>query len=494
MNFIKVILWNQEIGRLAWDKRKNFSYFIYNPDIVEDIPDFAPLLAPKAMRKALKPIYGDSRGIYHRLPPFLADSLPDYWGSLLFNKWITQNKIPKSAVTPLYRLTFMGKRGMGAFEFEPVAEELNKVETIDVQSLYELAERIFDDRFCSSIPAGEELTMQSLLQVGTSAGGRQKKAIIAINCTTGEIRSGQIAGMKGYEYFILKFGDDKFPLSEIEMTYYAMATEAGINMDESRLLPIEGINHFLTNRFDRKGGKKILIQTLAAINPDALNYEDLFATCRLLQLSDKEISQLYRRLVFNVLANNTDDHIKNFSFQLEEGGRWQLAPAYDVTFIFNSTGTGPNNEHVFSLGGKLSDITKDDLISFARKNDIKNPLRIIEEIAAVLKNFPIYAERYGIWQPYRAIIKKRIDDNLQDFGYLERADDAGPLKDSEGREISDFEISINTKGIFVVSAMIDGVRRRRFIRPNMPEYSELQKMDIYNLSPDVKLSLIGDFS
>ena len=358
MNFIKVILWGEEIGRLAWDHRKNIAYFIYNAAIIDRIPDIAPLISPKALRKALRPVYGDSRGIYHNLPPFLADSLPDYWGSLLFSKWIEDKKIPRSNITPLHRLTFMGKRGMGAFEFEPAEEELNKPGFIDIKALYELSVKIFEERYNSTVPEGEDITMHSLLQVGTSAGGRQKKAIIAINRETGEIRSGQIAGLEGYNYFILKFGDEKIPISEIEMSYFRMATDADITMEESRLLPLDGVNHFLTRRFDRKNGKKIMMQTLAAINPDALNYEDLFDTCRFLKLTETELTQLYRRLVFNVLANNTDDHIKNFSFLLEEGERWKLSPAYDLTFIFNATGTAPNDQHVFSVGGKLTRITK----------------------------------------------------------------------------------------------------------------------------------------
>ena len=492
MNFIKIILWGNEVGRLVWDKRKNISYFIFNNSIIDQIPDIAPILAPKASRSALKPIYGDTRGIYHKLPPFLADSLPDYWGSLLFSKWVEENKIPKNIVTPLYRLTFMGKRAMGAFEFEPAADELSKVRPVDVKSLYDLSVKVFEDRFSTSITYNDDLTMQSLLQVGTSAGGRQKKAIIAINRETGEIRSGQIGGLKEHDYYILKFGDKSFPLAEIEMAYHDMAVSAGILMEESRLLPVEGVNHFITKRFDRKEGKKILLQTLAAIYPDAMSYEDLFYTCRQLGLTNGEITQLYRRLVFNVIANNTDDHIKNFSFLLEPEGRWELSPAYDMTFIFNSTVTAPDDEHVFSLRGKLRDITKEDLIEFAKQNDIKNPRKIIDEVAESLGKFSEYAEKYGIWQPYRAIIRKRVNDNLRKFDYLKDdiETDAVVLRDEAGREISDFRIFLNTRGIYVVEAIIDGQRRRRFIRKNMKEFNELQSKDVYGLTDKEKIRLV----
>lgn len=489
MKFIKVKLWGKEIGSLGWDKRKNLSYFIYNPDGIEDMPDIAPLLAPKAFRKALKPIYGDSRPIYHRLPPFLADSLPDYWGSLLFEKWIEEKKISRNMLTPLDRLVFMGKRGMGAFEYEPAAEELNKTQSIDIKSLFDLSVKIFEDRYKASIPGGEDLTLHALLQVGTSAGGRQKKAILAINSVTGEIRSGQIDGLEGYDYCILKFGDAAIPISEIEMTYYEMATVAGIKMEESRILSIDGIRHFLTKRFDRKGNKKILMQTLAAINPDALSYEDLFATCRSLNLTAAEMQQLYRRMVFNVLANNTDDHIKNFSFLLEEGGRWTLSPAYDITFILNSTWTGPNLEHVFSIGGKRTDITKEDLLDFAVYQGVRNPEAIIEEVVKGVSMFSELAKKNEIPQPFLGMINRRIQEKLQDFGYVEVPPQQESLVDDRGRQIEGFRISINSKGIYVVEAHIDGVRKRRFIRPGSKEYEILHNKDIYSLDANTITTL-----
>ena len=205
---------------------------------------------------------------------------------------------------------FIGKRGMGALEYEPYAADLAHTRSIDIKSLYDISLKILEDRENTVLTANEELTLQTLLAVGTSAGGRQMKAIIAINNKTGEIRSGQTDGLEGYEYYILKFGDKSMPIAEIETAYYEMAVAAGIEMEECRLLPIDGINHFLTKRFDRKNSKKIHVQTLAAINPEARNYEDLVATCRELSISESDIEQLFARMVFNVMANNTDDHNK----------------------------------------------------------------------------------------------------------------------------------------------------------------------------------------
>lgn len=491
MRFLKVNLWGKEIGRLAWDSSKRRTYFIYNPEQMNEIPDIAPLLSSAKSRNILCPIYGDDRLMYQGLPPFIADSLPDSWGNTLFDKWIKANKIPRNKVTPLYKLMFIGTRGMGALEFEPCAENLTHTRTIDIKSLYDISLKILEDRDNLILNTNEELTLQALLAVGTSAGGRQMKAIVAINNETGEIRSGQTNGLKGYDYHILKFGNKSMPTAEIEVAYYKMAVAAGIDMEQCRLLPVEGINHFLTRRFDRADGKKIHMQTLAAINPEAHSYEDLIATCRELSISESQVEQIFTRMVFNVLANNTDDHNKNFSFLLEKNGNWRLAPAYDMTFIFNLNGTGPNIERRLSIGGKTSEITKTDLIDFAKQNDIKNATAIINHVADSVKKFDKYAEICNISQPWRGIILKTITNNLSAFGYIDMKDNMPPsFCDNHGRVIEKFSISINSKGHYDVSVIIDGNRQRRFIRPSMILYSELSKQDIFKLSVNEKIRLI----
>lgn len=490
MKYLKVNLWGKEIGRLVWDYIARRTYFMYNPEQKDRIPDIAPLLSPAKKRNILLPIYGDDRPLYQGLPPFIADSLPDSWGNTLFDKWVKDNKIPRNKVTPLYKLTFIGTRGMGALEYEPEAAELTHTRAIDVKSLYDIS-LILEDRDNVVLNVNEELTLQALLAVGTSAGGRQMKAIIAINDETGEIRSGQTYGLEGFDYYILKFGDKSMPIAEIETVYYDMAIAAGIEMEECRLLTVDGINHFLTKRFDRKAGKKIHVQTLAAINPEARSYEDLVATCRELSISETEIEHLFARMVFNVMANNTDDHNKNFSFLLEERGRWRMAPAYDVTFIFNTNGTGPNIERRLSLGGKTSDISKSDLLDFAKQNDIKNANAIINRVAGAIGNFSEYADHYGISQPWRSIIRKTLNDNLTSFGYIEPDKDTeAALVDKFGRAIADFSVSVNSKGHYEVVATINGQRKRRFVRPNMSLYSDLTNLDIYNLPADDKIRLI----
>ncbi len=491
MKYLKVKLWGKEIGRLAWEASTRRTYFMYNSKAGNDIPDIAPLLYPVGTRNPMLPIYGDDRPMYQGLPPFIADSLPDSWGNTLFDRWVKENRIPRNKVTPLYKLMFIGTRGMGALEFEPCAEDLAHTRPVDIKSLYEMSLRILEERDDTVINGNDKLTLQALLAVGTSAGGRQMKAIIALNEETGVIRSGQTTASEDFDYYILKFGDSSMPASQIEMAYHDMAVAAGINMEECRLLDIDGTTHFLTKRFDRKNGRKILTQTLAAIYPEARSYEDLVAVCRALSLGEGETEEMFIRMVFNVIANNTDDHNKNFSFLLEENGKWCLAPAYDVTFIFNTNGTGPNRNRRLSLGGKTTDIVKSDLLDFARQLNIKNASTIIDRVANSIEYFSEYADKYNITQPWRGIIQKTLNDNLAAYGYKEDGNDYHqPMSDKYGRTITDFFISVNSKGHYDVMALIDGNRRRRFIRSDMELFSKLYTQDIFNLPINTRLRLI----
>lgn len=488
MKFLKVKLWGKEIGRLVWEANTRRTYFTYAAG--GDIPDIAPLLSPAATRNQHLPISGDERPLYQGLPPFIADSLPDAWGNTLFEQWVRKNKIPRNQVTPLYKLMFIGKRGMGALEYEPCASVLNHTQAIDIKSLYATALKVLNDREDIVLNMDEELTLQSLLAVGTSPGGRQMKAVIAINRQNGEIRSGQTDALGGYDYYLLKFGNKSMPIAEIETAYYHMATDAGVMMEECRLFSVEGINHFLARRFDRRDGKKLHMQTLAAINPEARSYEELIATCRELSLPESEIERVFVLMVFNVMANNTDDHNKNFSFLLDEGGRWRMAPAYDMTFIFNPNGTGPNIERRMSIGGKTSEIAKEDLLEFAARNGIKNVNAIMKRVAEAVSHFGEYAESCHITQPWRSIIRKTLDDNLAVFGYKSVppvADDA--FHDRYGRSVSDFAVTVNAKGHYRISVNIDGNRRQRFVRPGMPSYAELSQQDIYSLATSFKTRL-----
>ena len=359
---LKVILWGEEVGRLAWEDKRRCSYFTYNANFIKKGLNISPLVAPTEETRALIPIWGEKSKIYQKLPAFVADSLPDSWGNQLFDLWRQQNHLSNSEINPLDKLSFIGKRGMGALEFKPEFTHKLKGGKINMTSLVNLASRVYKEREKARILPEESITMQSLLTVGTSAGGRQPKAILAINRKTGEIRSGQISGLKGYDYCLLKFGDSQYSSAELEMTYYELATKAGIRMMPSKLYTVDGNNHFITKRFDRDGEKKLHTQTLAAISPEAESYEQLIQVCRKLQLPEADCQEVFRRMVFNILANNTDDHNKNFSFIMTEDGKWRLSPAYDMTYIIDAGGFLPQEDHCLYIRAKLRNFTKEDVL------------------------------------------------------------------------------------------------------------------------------------
>ena len=415
-SLLKVLLWGEEVGRLAWDERRRLAYFMYNPEWIKRGLNISPLVAPIGGARGLAPVWGEDAKLYQKLPAFVADSLPDAWGNQLFDLWRQQNRLANADITPLDKLSFIGKRGMGALEFLPEYALDRQARKIDLKSLTDLAERIYTEREQARILPDESLTMQSLLTVGTSAGGRQPKAIIAINKQTGEIRSGQVSGLKGFDYYLLKFGNSQYSSAELEMAYYELATMAGIRMMPSDLYGIDGNNHFITKRFDREGERKIHTQTLAAINPDADSYEMLIAVCRKLHLPDSDCQEVYRRMVFNILANNTDDHNKNFSFLMNEDGSWRLAPAYDVTYIFDNGGFLPNEDHCLYIRAKLRNVTREDAIQFARDNGIRRPDAIIREVADSLKHFREIATKYGVSEQWKGRVETTIIDYLKAWG------------------------------------------------------------------------------
>ncbi len=413
---LKVILWGEEIGRLAWDERRRLAYFMYNPEWIKRGLNISPLVAPIDGARSLTPVWGEDARIYQKLPAFVADSLPDAWGNQLFDLWRQQNHLANADITPLDKLSFIGKRGMGALEFQPEYAREQKAQKIDMKSLADLAERIYTEREQARIMPDESITMQSLLTVGTSAGGRQPKAIIAINRKTGEIRSGQISGLKNYDYCLLKFGNTQYSSAELEMAYYELATMAGIRMMPSELYTVDGNNHFITKRFDRDGERKIYTQTLAAISPDTDSYEQLIAVCRKLHLPESDCQEVFRRMVFNILANNTDDHNKNFSFIMEEDGSWRLSPAYDITYIIDNGGFLPNEDHCLYIRAKLRGITREDAIQFARDNGIRRPDAIIRDVAASLKQFRSIATKYGVSDEWTGRVETTIIGHLKAWG------------------------------------------------------------------------------
>ena len=478
-----VILWGEEIGRLAWDEHRHLSYFIYNPDFIKKGLNISPLVAPIDGVRALAPVWGEDAKIYQKLPAFVADSLPDAWGNQLFDLWRQQNHLANADITPLDKLSFIGKRGMGALEFEPELSRERKATKIDMKSLADLAMRIYTERENARLLPNESITMQSLLTIGTSAGGRQPKAIIAINHKNGEIRSGQISGLKDFDYYLLKFGNSQYSSAELEMTYYELATTAGIQMMPSHLYIVDGNNHFITKRFDRDGERKVYTQTLAAINPEADSYGQLIDTCRKLHLPESDCQEVFRRMVFNILANNTDDHNKNFSFIMREDDSWRLSPAYDITYIIDSGGFLPNEDHCMYVRAKLRNITRDDAIQFARENGIRRPDAIIRDVVTSLKQFRTIANKYGVSEQWTGRVEATIIDHLKSWGMWEEA--SVPSEQIiNGHTVSNIRIEQAYKGNFHLLATIDGQERKFVIGRNKEEFILIEKTGIANLSDE----------
>ena len=489
---LRVLLWDEEIGRLAWDERRRLSYFTYNPEFVHKGLNVSPLVAPVDGVRAQAPVWGEDAKIYQKLPAFVADSLPDAWGNQLFDLWRQQNHLANADITPLDKLSFIGKRGMGALEFLPELTRDRRAEKIDMKSLADLAERIFTERENARILPEESITMQSLLTVGTSAGGRQPKAIIAINKETGEIRSGQIAGLDGYDYYLLKFGNSHYCSAELEMTYYELATTAGITMMPSELYSVDGNNHFMTKRFDRDGEKKLHTQTLAAMYPDADSYEQLISVCRKLHLPEADCQEVFRRMVFNILSNNTDDHNKNFSFIMQRDGSWQLAPAYDITYIIDGGGYLPNEDHCLYIRAKLHGVTYEDVVQFARDNGIRRPDAIIRDVVEALSQFRSFATKNGVREEWIGRVETTIIDHLKAWGLWEGESQTSNMT-VNGYVVTDFHLEQQFKGNYLLLATIDGKELKFIIRKGTPEHDLLTKTGLANITDEIKQELVVRF-
>lgn len=416
-NIIQVQLWDKNVGLLSWDDNKGCSVFQFDKDFMLYGWNIAPLIAPLDSAYVQKsfPMSGNKEKLYGGLPEFIADSLPDYWGNIVFQKWMEANHLQPKSVNAVDRLSFIGKRAMGALEFQPAHIQEDASINIELSSLYELANRLFLDRQDVNIDMSNNLIMEDLYKVGTSAGGQRPKAIIGMDEDTGIIRSGQADLPPNFNHYILKFDTskrDELPTTKVEMAYYLMAKDAGINIMPSKLVEIEGTKNFMTQRFDRQNGKKIHTQTLAAMSSFADAYEDLFVVGRKLNLSSDEQSQQYRRMVFNVIAENVDDHTKNFSFIMQPNGEWHISPAYDIVFSADPDSHFYRN-HELTILSKRKNITKQDLLLFAQRQDIKNAASIIDEVTEVVMNFKAYAEKVEIDDYWIKKIMRVIEENYQ---------------------------------------------------------------------------------
>lgn len=418
-----VFIWGTRVGAVAWDDERELGFFEYDPAFLRAPVELAPLMMPRA-----KTIYSFpelSRQSYKGLPGMLADALPDKFGNLLIDRWLEQQGRDRSSFSPVERLCYMGERGMGALEFRPAIKRLQASQPLEIAELAALANRVLSAKSGLHEQLSDDLSDQRsalghILAVGTSAGGARAKAVIAWNATTGEVRSGQVAVEKGFEHWLLKFDgiaenadkelNDPQGFGRIEYAYYLMATAAEIEMSESRLLEEGGRAHFMTRRFDRRDGDKLHMQSLCAIAHYDFNiaggysYEQALQVIKRLKVDNEQaaLEQQYRRMVFNVVARNQDDHTKNIAFLMDRQGRWQLAPAFDVIYSYNPRGAW-TSRHQMTANEKRDDFVLDDLLAVAAHANIKTvrAKKIIAQIVDVVSQWSDFAMQAGVFAEWR---------------------------------------------------------------------------------------------
>ncbi len=427
-----VRIWGELFGAVRWDDRQQMVFFQFAPNAINRNWNLSPIKMPisEGSRICSFPELRASRNsassTFNGLPGLLADALPDRYGNQLIKAWLVKQGRSEESMNPVEKLCFIGSRAMGALEFEPAQMNADmRSFSIEIGSLIDIAKKVLYEReaFTTNLFADENKAVQDLLKIGTSAGGARPKAVIAYNTKTGEVRSGQGNVPKGFEHWLIKLdgvSNDQFGESSgwgrVEYAYYLMAKDCNIEMSESYLFEENDRAHFLTKRFDREGNEKIHTQTLCGLQHYDFNdmfsfsYEQVFQTMRQLYLTYPEAEQMFRRMVFNVLATNYDDHTKNFSFLMKKDERWRLAPAYDLCFSYDETNHWVSQQ-TLSINGKRLGIDMKDLLTIANANSIKKGESIIREMNEVIKSWKLYAGRAGV----RADLTRRIQDNLNVF-------------------------------------------------------------------------------
>ncbi|MBT7310953.1 type II toxin-antitoxin system HipA family toxin [bacterium] len=406
----EVKLWGKTIGAVALEPDSRIATFEYMPEFVDSGIELSPLVMPLSRKVYSFPYLPVET--FAGLPGLLSDSLPDKFGSKLIDQWLaTQHRSPDS-MDIIERLCYTGSRGMGALEYYPSIGFKAKTSTrIQVDKLVELASEILTKR--TSVQ-GNAKSMEDILRVGTSAGGARAKALIAWNRTTNEVRSGQIEAGTDFEYWLLKLDgvsgnrdnelNDPQGYGSIEYAYYKMAIDSGINMNECRLFEENGRRHFMTRRFDRSSsGAKLHMQSLCAMahfdynQAGAYGYEQLFLVMDRIGLSNAEKEQQYRRMIFNVIARNQDDHVKNIAFMMDKSGRWSLSPAFDVIYSYQPGGRWTSS-HQMTINNKRDGFTEGDFAACAGVANIETDKAesIIEEVKTVVGNWTNYADEVGV--------------------------------------------------------------------------------------------------
>ena len=416
MTVAEVRLWGRAIGAVSWDDERGIANFEYEPSFIPSGRRIAPLTMP--LSDGIYSFPALPRATFAGLPGLLADSLPDRFGNALIDAWLAGQGRSPGDFDSVERLCYIGTRGMGALEFFPALGPTHRgAAEIDVAALVELASQILTrraDLSGSFEPPRRSKALQDMLRVGTSAGGARAKAIIAWNPDTGEVRSGQIAAGDGFSHWLLKFDgvsgnrdrelEDPQGYGLVEYAYHGMARAAGIHMNECRILRENGRSHFMTRRFDRTdAGRKLHMQSLCAMahydyhQPGAYSYEQALRVIDQLELPKEAVEEQFRRMAFNVVARNQDDHVKNIAFLMDRSGRWSLSPAFDVTYSYNPTGRWTGT-HQMTLNGKRDGFEVADFVACARNAAMKRgrAAEILREVQDAVSRWREFAEEAGV--------------------------------------------------------------------------------------------------
>ena len=405
----KASMFGIPVGTFSWDNRYGVVRFEYDPGFVSCGLEPSPLMMPVREGRVYSfPNLG--KDTFQGLPGMLADSLPDTYGRALFDRWLALTGHTSS--NPIETLCFLGKRCMGALEFEPaMGVSYDENAKYEIDTLVNVAREALAEKssFGVNLNDDRKKAIAEILRLGTSAGGQRAKAIIAYNKKTGEVRSGQVAAPEGFDYYLIKLDGvsakagfrETENYGRMEYSFYLLAKACGIEMTGCSLIEENGRAHFLTKRFDRKNGKKVHMQTLCGIAHydyrlhRAYSYEQAFNVMRALRLPYSAAQEMFRRMVFNVVVRNQDDHTKNISFLMEEDGKWKLSPAYDMGYAYNPDG-GWTATHQMSMNGRFDDITREDLLACAALNNIKDAAVIIDEVCQAASQWPGIARDCGV--------------------------------------------------------------------------------------------------
>lgn len=405
----QVKMFGKSVGYVSWNNQYGIARFEYDSNFVKTGIQPSPLLMP--VREGRVYSFGElNKDTFKGLPGMLADSLPDTYGRALFDKWLALTG--RASSNAIESLCFMGKRCMGALEFEPaIGGAFSESQRFELDSLVEVAKEALTekDSFRTSLSDDRKAAIAEILRLGTSAGGQRAKAIIAYNKATGEVRSGQIEAPEGFDYYLIKLDGvsatagfkETENFGRLEYSFAKLVRACGIDMTECSLIEENGRAHFLTKRFDRVGGEKVHMQTLCGISHydyrllRGYSYEQAFNVMRGLRLSYREAQEMFRRVVFNVVIRNQDDHTKNISFLMDKTGKWRLSPAYDMGYAYNPNGAW-TSAHQMSVNGKFDNISRIDLLELAARNNIRSASEIIDEICDVCAGWELIAKECDV--------------------------------------------------------------------------------------------------